>query len=148
MTPVEKEYLFTFEKNNYMKSIVRLAVIILAMLPVAGFAQTAKAAPWPELKAFHGFMSGTFHPAEEGDFQPLRLKADSLLIAAKAWQASKIPADYKEAETKETLVKLVNQCENIAGAVKAKAADEKLKVLISDAHEIFHKIVGECKKAE
>ena len=33
-------------------------------------------------------------------------------------------------------------------AVKANAADEKLKVLISDAHEIFHKIVGECKKAE
>jgi len=133
-----------------MKSIVRLAVIMLAMIPAISFAQAGKAttAPWAELKAFHALMSKSFHPTEEGNYAPLKANADSLLIAAKAWQASKIPADYKPEETKATLDKLVQQCTVLAGAVQAKAADEKLKVLIADAHELFHKIVGECKKTE
>ena len=131
-----------------MKSIVRLVVIMLAMIPAISFAQTAKPAPWAEAKAFHSLMSKTFHPSEEGNFAPLKEKADSLLIAAKAWQASKIPDNYKPEETKLTLDKLVQQCTLISGAVAAKAADEKLKVLIADAHDIFHKIVGECKKAD
>jgi len=128
-----------------MKSIVRLVVIILAMFPAIGFAQTAKTA-WPEMKAFHALMSKSFHSVEDGNYAPLKEKADSLLIAAKAWQASNIPDTYKPAETKETLDKLVKQCNVLAGAVAAKADDIKLKVLISDAHDIFHKIVGECKK--
>jgi len=127
-----------------MKSFVRLAVIMLALIPAMSFAQSSKTA-WKEMKTFHSFMSGTFHPSEEGNFKPLKEKADSLLIAAKAWQASKIPAGFKLKETKETLAKLVNQCENIAGAVKANAADEKLKVLIADAHDIFHQIVEKCR---
>ena len=133
-----------------MKSIVRLAVVMLAMILAMSFAQTGKTttAPWAELKAFHALMSKTFHPSEEGNFAPLKAKADSLLIAAKAWQASKIPADYKPEETQETLAKLVKQCNLIAGAVAAKADDIKLKVLIADAHDIFHKIVGECKKGD
>lgn len=140
----KKEYLFTFEKNYYMKSIVRLVVIMLAMLPAVSFAQSKKTG-WPEMKTFHSFMSSTFHPSEEGDFKPLREKADSLLITAKAWKASTIPAGFKPVETKATLEELVRQCENIAGAVAAKAADEKLKVLISDAHDMFHKIVEKCR---
>ena len=143
----KKEYLFTFEKNYYMKSIVRLVVIMLAMLPATSFAQSSKNA-WPEMKTFHSFMSSTFHPSEEGNFKPLKEKADSLLITAKAWQASKIPATFKPEETKATLEKLVIQCENIVGAIKGKAADEKLKVLISDAHDIFHQIVEKCRKED
>ena len=131
-----------------MKSIVRLVVIMLAMIPAISFAQTAKPAPWIEMKAFHTLMAATFHPTEDGNFAPLKEKADSLLTAAKAWQASKIPADYKPTETKETLAKLVSQCTMIRDAVAAKAADVKLKVMIADAHETFHKIVGECKKGE
>ncbi len=131
-----------------MKSFVRLAVIILAMLPAVCFAQTTKKAGWPELKAFHALMSGTFHPAEEGNFKPLIEKADSLYIVAKLWQDSKIPDGFKPEETKATLAKLVNQCLNIQGAVKANAAEEKLNVLITDAHDIFHKIVEECRKKD
>ena len=130
-----------------MKSIVRLVVVMLAWIPAMSFAQTAKQT-WPEMKNFHRLMSGTFHPAEEGNFAPLKQKADSLLIAAKAWKASKIPDTYKPKETSETLDKLVEQLVVLQGAVKANAADEKLKVLISDAHDIFHKIVGECKKED
>jgi hypothetical protein len=120
---------------------------MLVMIPATSFSQSSKA-QWKEMKSFHSLMSKSFHPTEENNYAPLKEKADSLLMAAKAWQASKIPADYKPEETRETLDKLVNQCTVLAGAVKANAADEKLKVLISDAHEIFHKIMGECKKGD
>ena len=128
-----------------MKSIVRLAVIMFAMLPFAGFAQSSKTA-WPEMKKFHSFMSSSFHPTEEGNFKPLRENADSLLITAKAWKASKIPAGYKVELTKATLEELVKKCTVIADAVKEKSIDDELKVLIIDAHDIFHKIVEKCKE--
>ncbi len=130
-----------------MKSIVRLVVIMLVMLPAISFAQNSKA-EWAEMKAFHSLMSRTFHPSEEGNYAPLKAKADSLLIAAKLWQASKIPAGYKPVETKETLAKLVLLCQNLAGGVKADAAEVKLKVMITDAHEAFHQIVEKCKTTE
>ena len=131
-----------------MKSIVRVFIIVLAMLPIAGFAQEKKSPSWPELKKFHSYMSSTFHPAEEGDLKPVRVKADSMLIAAKVWQASKIPSNYKPVETKETLEKLVAQLATLKEAVDGNADDEKLKTMITDAHDIFHKIVGECKKTD
>ena len=143
----QMDYLFIFEKNNYMKSIVQLVLIMMVMLPFTGSAQTTKAAPWPEAKAFHEYISSTFHPSEEGNYKPLREKTDSMLISAKAWQASKIPDNYKPDLTKETLEKLVKQCELIANAVKEKMADDKLKPLVIEAHEIFHKITGECRKS-
>ena len=118
------------------------------MIPAISFAQTGKVAPWPELTAFHSLMAATFHPTEDGNFAPLKEKADSLMNAALAWYASPVPDSYKLNETKAEIKKLVAQCINISSAVKAKADDGKLKTLITGAHEIFHKIVGECKKPE
>ncbi len=103
---------------------------------------------WAEGKTFHHFMSTTFHPTEEGNFKPLREKSDSLLWAVEAWNKSPIPSNYKEKETKETLAKLVIQVKEINTAVKKNAKDEILKKMISDAHDTFHHIVGECKKEE
>ncbi len=103
---------------------------------------------WPELKTFHSFMAGTFHPAEEGNLAPLKAKADSLLVASGKWQASPIPANYKPTETRAALAKLVKQCGIISNAVKKNATDTELNKMITKAHEIFHKIVGECRKEE
>lgn len=138
----------TFEKIYRMKSVIRLIVILVAMAPALSFGQTTKKAAWPEMKTFHSFMSSTFHPSEEGNLQPLKMKADSLLIAAKAWQASAIPSSFKAAETKTQLEKLVKYCTGIADAVHAGASDDSLKGLIAEAHEVFHKIAGECRKAD
>lgn len=103
---------------------------------------------WKEAKNFHHFMSGTFHPAEDGDFAPLRAKADSMYIAAVAWQVSAIPADYKEKETKEALTTLVSQTKAIAEAVKRNVDNADLLKMITEAHDTFHKIMGECRKED
>jgi hypothetical protein len=121
----------------------KIALILIAMVALS---QGAIAQGWKELSDFHHFMSNTFHPAENGDYKPLREKADSLYMAAVTWQKSAIPAEYKEKETKETLDKLVNETKAIAEAIKKGIDDKALFTMINNAHDTFHKIVGECKK--
>ncbi len=126
----------------------KLSLFVLTTLLFAGisFAQSAKTAEWPEMKSFHTLMSSTFHPAEEGNFAPLKEKVAELYRASKVWYASEIPANFKVEETKATLNKLMIQCHDIWAQVDAKASDEKLMQMITEAHDSFHKIVGECKK--
>lgn len=123
---------------------LKLTALAIVAFVAAVSAQT-KPAPWPQLKNFHHFMSTSFHPAEEGNFAPLKQKADSMLIAAKDWQAAAIPAGFKPKETKEALVKLVKQCTEIKAAVDNKASDAELKKQITAAHDVFHTIVKECR---
>ncbi|MBL0055655.1 MAG: hypothetical protein IPP31_05560 [Chitinophagaceae bacterium] len=128
------------------KKIIVLLFTVLAMITIT-IAQTTKKT-WPEMKTFHSFMSSTFHPSEDGDLVPLKAKADSLLIAAQSWKASAIPSDFKPEETRAALDKLVKQCQAIRNAVSQKSPDDKLKKMIKEAHDTFHTIVGECRKAE
>lgn len=124
-----------------------IQIVLILFLSVIGFAQTKKAA-WPEMKTFHSFMAATFHPSEDGNLAPLKQKADSLAVVAKMWQASAIPSNYKPAETKSALENLVAKTIDINNAVAANKSDADLKKLIADAHDIFHHIAGECKKAD
>lgn len=126
---------------------IYLVTLFLIATLSGAFAQTGKPG-WPEMKTFHSFMSSTFHPAEEGNFVPLKSKADSLLITAKLWQASPVASDYKPAETKAALKKLVKQCTLLKSAVKNNATNDKLMKLIGDAHDIFHTITGKCRKED
>jgi hypothetical protein len=136
-----------FVQNKKMMRLIKTASIMLGLLPVALFAQQKKAV-WPEMKTFHSYMASTFHPAEEGNLAPLKAKADILLVAAQRWNQSAIPNNFKPEETKMELTKLVAQCNTIKEAVAAKKNDKELTMLITDAHDIFHKIVGECQKAD
>ncbi len=129
-----------------MKKITELAMVFILGFCAQSFAQETKAS-WPEMKTFHSFMAATFHPAEDGNLVPLRQKADSLYITARAWQASVIPGNFKPAETIAALKKLVAKCAGIKKATGAKIDDQALTIMITEAHEIFHHIVGECMKA-
>lgn len=143
---INKKVLF-LEKLQRMKSIIKLAVILFAMVPAVAFAQEKKPV-WAELKNFHSFMSSTFHPAEENNLQPLKEKAVDMLAAAKQWQASEIPSSFKPKETKIQLEKLVKYCTGIVESVSAGANDATLKTMITEAHDVFHTIVGECRNVE
>lgn len=142
-----------------MKKIALLFVAFISMMSVS-FAQAKKvsnpkapatkvatAPEWPAMKTFHSIMAATFHPAEEGNFTPIREKASDLYSASKEFYASEIPAQYNAKETSETLEKLMIKCNELMGAVVNKENDEVLKKLITEAHDFFHHIAGECKKA-
>ena len=118
------------------------------MVPAASFAQTEKNV-WPEMTKFHSLMAASFHPAEDGNFAPVRAKADSLFAAAKAWQKSAIPEDkFKPKETKDALRKLVIDVAAVQKAVIANKPDAEIRTLISKAHDTFHIIAGECRQHE
>jgi len=80
---------------------IKLTAIALLLTVTSVFAQSGKTT-WAEMKNFHHFMSTTFHPSEDGNLTPLKEKADSLLIAAKQWQASSIPVNYKQKKNKKS----------------------------------------------
>ncbi|HMO63463.1 MAG TPA: hypothetical protein PKC39_15140 [Ferruginibacter sp.] len=124
-----------------------IAALLVITLPFLGKAQSPKPS-WPEMKRFHQYMSTTFHPAEEGNLAPLKAKADSLYIHALLWEQSTIPPGFKPEETKKALTKLSAQCASIQQAVTAGKDDATLTKLITEAHDIFHHIVGECRKVE
>lgn len=104
--------------------------------------------PWKELQTFHTVMAKTFHPAEEGNLQPLKDNAADLLAKAKEWKAAPVPVGFKKEETAKVLTELVAKCEEIQKAVKAKADDKKLTVLITEAHDVFHQIAEKCRAGD
>ena len=123
--------------------------ILLYLVMAVPFVVTAQEkSDWKEMSNFHTLMSTSFHPSEEGNLKPVKAKSDSLLMAAKLWKASNVPAGYKPKETSETLVKLVKQLSELNTAVKAGKNDAALKGMIKEAHEIFHDIVEKCKVGE
>ncbi len=123
------------------------AIVALTTISAVSFAQ-AKTPVWEPLKNFHTIMAATFHPAEEGNLAPLRSMKDSLYLSATTWQKSPIPMNYKEKETRAALKDLVKQTKKIKQAVDKNESDKDLTEMITEAHEIFHKIVGECKMSE
>jgi hypothetical protein len=148
--PVCKHGIFVAQFLNtvtMIKAITRGILVLCIVCSTQAQAQTQKPT-WPQMKAFHSFMSGSFHPAEEGNLAPLKAKADSLYITAKLWSESAIPASFKPTETKAALAKLEAQCAAIKAAVSDKKPDEALKKMITEAHDTFHHIVGECRKAD
>ena len=123
--------------------------ILLYLVMAVPFVVTAQEkSDWKEMSNFHTLMSTSFHPSEEGNLKPVKAKSDSLLMAARLWKASKVPAGYKPIETSETLAKLVKQLGELNTAVKAGKNDAALKGMIKEAHEIFHDIVEKCKVGE
>jgi len=131
-----------------MKKVIQLAVILMAFVPAITFGQQSKV-NWPQLKEFHTIMSAAFHPAEEGNFAPLRANAESLFNAARTWQKSTIPEDqFKLKETKDALRRLVTDCSAVHKAVLSNRSDADLMTLITKAHDTFHTIVGECRQQD
>ena len=51
-------------------------------------------------------------------------------------------------DVKAALKKLVIKCAAVSKGVQANLSNEKLKTLITDAHDVFHTIVGECRRTE
>jgi superoxide dismutase len=101
---------------------------------------------WPALKDFHKVMSQTFHPAETGDFKPLRARSNEFLAKALLLKNSTPPISLNKPAIQAAMDKLVKESAEIQKAVKKNAKDETLKKLITQAHDTFHVIQGLCKE--
>lgn len=126
-----------------VKAFFIMIAISLATLSV--YSQEAK---WQQMEDFHAVMSVTFHPADDGNLEPLKEKSGNLLANAKAWQKAAVPQGFNAVVTKPILKRLVKQCNSINKAVAAGKSDAELKKMIIEAHEIFHEIKEKCRIAD
>ena len=135
-----------------MKKITTL--LLLVLVGTIGFAQDKTAEPakkkspfetWPELKEFHGVMSQTFHPSEEGNIEPIKARATEMKEKAAKLAESKIPADLNN----EKVIAAVNKLKENSVVMEKMVADKKSDKEISDylivMHDTFHEIVGLCR---
>lgn len=123
-------------------------ILCIAMCFIATITASAQQSNWKEMHDFHSIMSVTFHPAEDNNLQPVKDSASILLVKAKTWEASTVPAGYNGTITKPILKRLVAECAAIEIAVKLKKPDNDLKTMITKAHDTFHEIMEKCRKEE
>jgi superoxide dismutase len=102
---------------------------------------------WAELKDFHKTMAQTFHPAEEGNLQPIRSRSTELLAKAKALQSGKTPASFNNAAIKSAIDRLVKGSESLDKLVhKKKSSDKAVTESLTKLHDVFHEIQGLCNE--
>ena len=106
-------------------------LLVLALAAIVGLSATAQEASWKQMEDFHGVMSKTFHPAEEGNLKPLKANITDLVAKAKAWESGAVPAGYDAKVAKPILKQLVAKCTAVEAAVKAKKSDTELTTLIT-----------------
>lgn len=133
-----------------MKTIIRFSLLLfmgVAFLATSHAQDRNEKAmmKWDDAKeAYHKVMAGTFHPAEEGDYMPLKEKAHELHKAAKHWASVTIPDDLDQDKLKEKLKMLVSGSSDMEKLVKKDASESDLKEAIFSLHDVFHDIVGLC----
>lgn len=123
---------------------ISFLMFIFSLLTLTVYSQ--QQVQWKEMEDFHAVMSTTFHPSEENNLQPVKEKADDLVNRAKAWEKSVAPAGFNGYGTKPILKRLVKQCKVIKEGVGKNKTDAELKTMITEAHDIFHKIKEKCQQ--
>jgi hypothetical protein len=121
-----------------------LLVALLAATSTVGFSQSIFE-QWPSLKTFHGVMSETFHPSEEGNLAPIKERSGEMADKAAELAKSAIPQAFQKPAMTATLKKLKKDSKALDKMVKSKAGDPQITQSLTALHEVFHEIVGLCR---
>jgi hypothetical protein len=119
-------------------------IVLLAGITLSASAHAQSKANWKEMNDFHGVMSTTFHPAEEGDLEPIKKRSQEMIDKAVAWQQSTAPEGYDKKAAEETLKKLVKESRNLHKMIKAGSPDKEIVAKLTALHDIFHEIMEKC----
>jgi superoxide dismutase len=95
---------------------------------------------WKALNDFHKILSETYHPAEQGDLEPIKKRSSELMLNAVNLKASNFPKSLNTPEIKKHVDDLVKQANELHKMVKKKMTDPILKAKLFEVHETFHKI--------
>ena len=99
---------------------------------------------WAALQDFHGVMSQTFHPAEEGNFKPIMQRSGEMAAKAKALQQAPIPASFRNEKVANSIKLLAAEAEALDKMIKKKAGEGKVKTALFALHGRFHEVMKEC----
>lgn len=131
-------------KTHHM-TILSVCFVLFAAMTNKTTAQS-KFDSWPQLKEFHTVMSQTFHPAEEGNLEPIKTRIGEMVEKASALKSSTIPAEFNNKNVVKAVSKLETNSKKLQKKIDAKASDEKIKKSITALHDVFHQIVGLCSE--
>ena len=126
-----------------MKKICFLVTLLISLVAIKVKAQD-KFAAWPALGAFHKVMSATFHPAEKGDFDPVKQRSGEMVDKAALLEKSAVPAQFDKPEIRAALKTLKTKATALNKIVLKKAKNEKINTALTSVHDTFHDIVGLC----
>jgi hypothetical protein len=127
----------------------KLIVFSLAVFFTAtSFGQHKKMDSWKELKSFHEVMAATYHPAEKGDFKPIRERAGEMVTKAEALADSKIPTEFYSESVKVSMAQLVERTRSVKTMVDKNASDAAILKMLTGAHQSFHEVMGEKEGKE
>lgn len=101
---------------------------------------------WPAIKEFHEIMSQTFHPAEEGNFAPIKARSQEMMTKASLLLTSDIPAAFKKVAILASVGRLEIQSKELHKLVSSGSTDDVILKSISELHDTFHEIVGLCSE--
>ena len=118
----------------------KILLLLIGVFVFAGFSalNAQKKAKWPEMETFHKVMSTTFHPAEEGKFEPIRTRSQEMLDKANAWKKSTLPEGYTKEKTAPLLKDLVKGSKKLHKMVKKNASDKEIFEQLNALHDVFH----------
>lgn len=142
-----------------MKHLFSFIALVFVFAAFSSFNQIKKNSQtdvWEELETFHQAIALTFHPAEDGDFEPVKNDSDELVEAAEKLSTSKLPAYFEKMENEElkndlqtTLEKLVKQSTDLHNLVETKkASDKELLAELNNLHSTYHHIEELNNKAK
>lgn len=118
--------------------------IIIALF-VANFSFAQAPVEWKEKDDFHKVMAATFHPMEEGNYNPIKERSQEMYDKAVAWQKSVVPAGVDKKKAKKVLKKLVQESKELNDKIKKGTTDAEIKDDLTGLHDIFHELAGLCK---
>lgn len=101
---------------------------------------------WTAIQEFHEVLSQTFHPAEEGNLEPIKARSEELMNKASDLLKLDIPEEYRTNSILSLAEKLQIKSKLLHQLVLSKASDEEITKSITNVHALFHEIVGLCNE--
>ena len=125
------------------------AFLVLALIVVANSVSAQSTFDkWPAIKEFHEVMSQTFHPAEEGNLDPIKARSEEMMNKAAMLLKSDIPAEFRTDAILASAERLQIKSKSLHKLVTSNGADAAILKSITDLHDTFHEIVGLCSDAK
>ena len=122
-----------------------LAIVVFFFVANTSMAQSTFD-KWPSIKEFHQVMSQTFHPAEEGNLEPIKTRSEELMNKAANVLKSNIPTEFATASILASAEKLQLKSKALHKMVQAKVSDAEITKSLTELHDVFHEIVGLCSE--
>lgn len=130
-----------------MKKLQFVLIIAVFLISSNLFAQ-GTFSKWPAIKTFHAVMSQTFHPAEDGNLEPIKNRSAEMVQKADDLSKSEIPTEFNNNKVLAAIQNLQIKSKALNIMIQEKATDEAITKFLSEIHDVFHEIVGLCANHE